>query len=219
MKKAIIIFIKNPEPGNVKTRLAKDISSYKAAMLYRCFVEDIISSLCNIDADILIFHNTDDQDTFVEWLGAKYSFFYQKGEDLGEKMKNAFLKTFEIGYTETIIIGSDTPEISMEIIAEGFNMFTGFDAVIGPARDGGYYLLGFKKSSFLNDVFENIHWSSSTVFKETISILETKKIPVFTLVELNDIDNIDDIEYLLSTTINTPDRCPKTIDFISKELK
>lgn len=190
----IIFFIKNPEKGRIKTRLAKDLNEDFVLDLYKCFVLDILAALNNLKFDFKIFYDPPGCLAKIkEWLGEHYSFVPQKGEDLGLKMKNAFFDVFKHNYNKAIIIGSDTPNISNEVFINSFNNLDNNDAVIGPSFDGGYYLLGFNKETFLNKVFYNIEWSSEKVFNSTIDIFKANNYKVDILNLMNDIDTISDL--------------------------
>jgi len=120
----------------------------------------------------------------------------QHGRDLGERMKNGFLDGFAKGYKRVVLIGSDIPDLPKNSIEEAFQSLEETDAVIGPAFDGGYYLIGFRQSAFSSQVFEEINWGTATVFDETMKKLKRLRRSVHTLPRLRDIDTVEDLNHL-----------------------
>ena len=188
-KNLLIIFTKNPELGKCKTRLAKSIGDISALEVYKKLLQQTAKVTQDLSADKVVFNNTEpiDQDDFSSTYFSKKT---QRGDDLGEKMSNAFQEAFQNNYEKIVIIGSDLYDLQTRDIDEAFLQLTHNDYVIGPAKDGGYYLLGMKK--FTPEVFQEINWSTATVLKETLHILKNKKVALLT--QKNDIDTIDDIK-------------------------
>ena len=188
-KNLLIIFTKNPELGKCKTRLAKSIGDTAALEVYKKLLQHTAKVTQDLSADKVVFYNIEpiDQDDFSSTYFSKKT---QRGDDLGEKMSNAFQEGFQNHYEKVVIIGSDLYDLQTRDIDEAFLQLTHNDYVIGPAKDGGYYLLGMKK--FTPEVFQEINWSTATVLKETLHILKNKKVALLT--QKNDIDTIDDIK-------------------------
>lgn len=186
MQKSLIIFVRKPEAGKVKTRLASQVGNEKALEVYIKLLQHTQQICHNVNADKYLFGTELEDD--VSWDG----FFQarQRGDDLGNRMMNAFNYLFEKNYEKVVIIGSDCPLLTAEIIEEAFNKLDETDIVIGPAEDGGYYLLGMKK--LVPALFRNIQWSSATVFSDTIRILQSLSLTYFLLPELSDIDTEED---------------------------
>jgi len=183
----LIVFAKNPKLGKVKTRLAQSIGNEKALEIYKSLLkitEAATSGLIN--TDVHIYSNELMSNEY--WLGKKK--FLQEGNQLGEKMKNAMETAFSMGYTKVILIGSDLPDMSTELIENAVLQLDLNDVVIGPAKDGGYYLVGMTKP--LSYIFENKQWSTSTVLKDTLENLIDERI--YLLRELNDIDTFEDLQ-------------------------
>jgi rSAM/selenodomain-associated transferase 1 len=130
--------------------------------------------------------------------------FPQAGADLGERMKNAFQHCFADGFDDVIIIGSDIPDLPPEIFAEAFAALENRGAVIGPAADGGYYLIGFRKETFAPEAFEGIVWSTQAVFAETVARLERVGVGVHLLPSWRDVDTVDDLRDLVRRHRDTP---------------
>lgn len=219
-KNCIIVFIKYPQPGLVKTRLAKDIGSRHAAGLYAGFIREILTTLQRIKEDVLIFYNpTHSLKAYKTAFGKKYVYMAQKGNNLGTRMNNAFITCFNKGYTKTIIIGSDMPDISAQIIKKAFISLSSHDAVIGPAYDGGYYLIGFKQSRFESRIFKNIQWSTDKVYKKTIKICAKNKIKTKILQKMRDIDTIKDLSSVYKKMKKLTPQAVKTIKYLHQNKK
>lgn len=189
MKKLLIIFVKNPELGKVKTRLASSIGDEEALKVYRkllSITEKAAAQLNSIDVRVY-FTSSIDKSLFKE-----SSYYLQSDGDLGEKMMNSFNVGFEDGYNQIVGIGSDLPDLSSSILEEAFEVLNLQDTVFGPAKDGGYYLLGMKQLH--RCIFENKPWSTEQLLNLTLKELEAQNISSHLLQELNDIDTIEDLE-------------------------
>lgn len=186
---ALIIFTRNPVIGRVKTRLAKTIGKKKALEIYCNLLFHTMTETQAIDCDKYLFYdetiNTNDF-----WANDIYKKRVQFGIDLGDKMQNAFELLFKQGYKKCIIIGSDSFELKSKHITDAFFKLNHNEVVIGPAEDGGYYLLGLKKEN--TAIFKNKDWGSSSVLNDTLENLKNYKIDFLEI--LNDIDTIDDLE-------------------------
>lgn len=190
LKNALIIFVKNPKSGKVKTRLALGSSNKQALEIYLQLLNHTLNEskqLSNCEKYVFYSDKIESND---EWAKNGFIQVLQKGNDLGERMKNAFQHLFSKGHQNCIIIGSDCPQINTEILDIAFNKMKDHDAVIGPANDGGYYLLGIK--NLFEQVFENKAWSSTSVFLETMKDFKDLSLNTYILPELIDIDTIED---------------------------
>lgn len=185
MKPALIIFARRPVEGKVKTRLAKTIGSSEALSVYRQLLNYTHSVLLTVDADRFVYYS-DEIDEKDHWLNRHYFKRLQAEGDLGDKMKQAFDELFQMGYQKVIILGTDCPELESQHIQNAINELEEKDVVIGPAKDGGYYLLGKKK--MIADLFSNKLWSTDQVFNQTLSDLERLNISYSLLSTLTDID-------------------------------
>lgn len=186
-KNLLIVFVKNIILGKVKTRLAKTIGDVGAFNIYSELfsITERESQKANIDRHIYF------SDVIIpsKWEGDLK--FVQEGENLGEKMKNAFQHGFDEGYENIILIGSDLPNISKEIIESGFDALQDNDVTFGPALDGGYYLIGLSKMNA--SIFEDKPWSQSTLLDVTLHQLSEQQSSVSLLTPLNDIDTFEDL--------------------------
>lgn len=216
-KECILLFVKYPHCGLVKTRLAEKTNPRFAAELYKNFVADTLEILKNLSQDLRIFFEPPaDEENFKNWLGPSYNYASQRGDDLGQKMKNAFQHVFAEGFLKALVIGSDTPDLPKEYIDLAFKAMESHDAVIGPADDGGYYLLGFSKESFLPEVFEDITWGSSDVCDQTVNIMERHSQKVFLLPQWFDVDTLEDLKMFVLRNKNSTFRQCETFSYLVK---
>ncbi len=186
MKKALITFVRNPELGKVKTRLAKEVGDKKALLVYKKLLEHTKQVISQVICDRYIFTT---EPLTVPWQGC---FEEKQAEgDLGERMCKAFEWLFNKGYRQLVIIGSDCIELNADHIEVGFSQLEKQDIVIGPAFDGGYYLLGMNQ--LYPFVFEGITWSSDQVFNQTIQKIRTQNLRMHTLEILSDVDELKDL--------------------------
>ncbi|MCF6296196.1 MAG: TIGR04282 family arsenosugar biosynthesis glycosyltransferase [Flavobacteriaceae bacterium] len=188
-KNLIIIFTRNPELGKVKTRLAKTIGNESALNIYKFLLNYTEKTIRNIDCDKAIYYTSDVKHNDI-WDETIYQKHLQKGDDLGLRMLNAFDNAFKNNYQKVVIVGSDLFDLQSKHIEETFRNLDNHNVVIGPAKDGGYYLLGMKK--LYTQVFKNKVWGTETVRKNTMQDLQNES--VFLLEELNDIDTYDDMK-------------------------
>lgn len=189
-KQLLIIFYRNPLTGKVKTRLAATVGDKKALDVFRQLSLHIKNITENLPLDKIVFYS-DFIDLIDIWPNARYLKALQQGDGLGERMKAAFAASFETGYTSVCIIGTDCYELTSEIIGRGFEALTTADVVIGPARDGGYYLLGMNR--LYPSFFENKRWSTDSVFRDTISDFDLLGLKYAILPVLTDVDKEDDL--------------------------
>lgn len=194
---ALIIFIKNPEEGKVKTRLAKTIGSSGALNIYKKLLNLTLQSALEIPVSRQLWYSSyiDYED---EWGQAHFGKFLQEGDDLGVRMKKAFAQAFDEGFEKVVIIGSDCPDVTPEILQQAFSQLDEKPVVIGPARDGGYYLLGMRY--FIPSLFLDKNWSTKRVYSQTTETLNQLNVEFEVLPELNDIDTEEDLKK--STVLN-----------------
>jgi rSAM/selenodomain-associated transferase 1 len=215
---SIIIFIKYPGQERVKTRLSLDLGKTITEELYKNFVFDLLKTLENINiVKHIYFTPNSAQDQMISWLGTGYDYIPQNGKNLGERMKNAFINEFKQGGKKVIIIGSDIPDLPPDLIMNAFLSLKKNDAVIGPTYDGGYYLLGFIREKFLQEVFKEISWSTENVFDQTMNIFKKNNYRVHILRKWRDIDTIEDVKKLITRNRSTFFKKSKTISYLLKQ--
>ncbi len=188
--KRLIVFVKNPELGRVKTRLAKTVGAQMALDVYNYLLEITRNTTKELKCNKAVYYSK-----FVDmddnWPNDVFDKFVQKGENLGKKMWSAFSEAFDEGFEKVMIIGSDCPQLSQEIIEMGFDLLESVDVVIGPAKDGGYYLLGMKDP--LDFLFEDKEWSTDSVFEDTVMDIVTAGKKYAKLPMLSDLDDAYDL--------------------------
>jgi len=193
---AVIVFTRFPVEGKVKTRLAKNMGNKFAVSFFRVCAEHTFNQILKVQefsSGLFLFCSEENEiEQLMKWAGNNFKFYPQQGSNLGEKMYNAFSTVFKKGYKKVIIIGTDAPDISSKIMLSAVSMLDNYSVVIGPANDGGYYLLGLK--SELIDLFSGIEWSTDSVFDSTIEKLNNFKINYFILDKLTDIDTLEDLQ-------------------------
>ncbi|MBW7991277.1 MAG: glycosyltransferase [Planctomycetes bacterium] len=212
----LLLFVKSPIKGQVKTRLAAETDGDFVVELYKCFVEDMISLIENLGVQFKVCFCPDNmKSTFSEWLGEQYCYTPQTGDNLGERLRNAFDSAFKEGFSNVVAIGSDSPDLPVHYLIESFEALAGHDTVIGPANDGGYYLIGFSKEGFIPEAFDNISWSTDSVFEQTVSILKRHGRKMYLLPLWHDVDTIADLKSLLLRTKNTVFEKSKTYSYLT----
>jgi uncharacterized protein len=189
-QQAIILFVRAPVLGKVKTRLAATMGNEKALAVYRLLLAHTYALVQDGAIPVYVYY----ADEVVQddlWQGHFIVKKQQQGGDLGERMKNAFDEVFALSHQKVIIIGSDCYELTEAIIMDAFSALEKNDAVIGPAADGGYYLLGLRR--MIPAVFENIAWSTATVKDDTVQVLAQNNIAFSLLPTLRDVDEEKDL--------------------------
>lgn len=186
----LLIFIKNPEKGKAKTRLAQGVGEERALRIYQALLGHTRQVAQGVEARRLLFYSSfvDEQD---EWPATDFDKRLQEGHDLGERMQRAFAEGFRAG-SPVVIIGSDCAQLTSELVEEAIAHLQRHDFVIGPAEDGGYYLLGMR--TFMPAVFEDIQWSTAGVFAATLQRLHANNWTCQLLPTLSDIDFEEDWE-------------------------
>jgi rSAM/selenodomain-associated transferase 1 len=188
-KNALIIFTRNPELGKCKTRLAATVGDQNALAIYKFLLAHTVKITRNLSADIYVYYSEQIRDT-DSWDNSIYRKKQQHGENLGIRMHNAFTEVFNMGYTRAIIIGSDMYDMTTKDIEHAFTAFDKNDFILGPAEDGGYYLLGMK--TVKPSLFKNKIWGTETVLNKTLEDLKLEKVGLLT--EKNDVDYYEDIK-------------------------
>ena len=209
------MFVKEPKPGFVKTRLAKHLGDKFTLDLYKSFVKDLISTLSKKEFDfkLCVYPNID----LINKTFGDFDNFLQVQGDLGLKMHKAFEEQFEQGYEKIVLIGSDTPHISTELINKSFKELEHHDIVLGPSLDGGYYLIAFNKQTFLPEVFKGISWSTQVVLEQTLQKLNNKNVYLHEI--LNDIDILEDLKAFYDEFQNGYFKNSSTIKLLNQNKK
>lgn len=189
MSQVLMVFVRNPVAGKVKTRLARDVGDEKALRIYQkllTYTREIIRSV-PVQKQIWYSDNIPENN---RWRGQHVDYKVQVGADLGERMKHAFSDAFGQGYDRAVIIGSDCAELTSAHLRETYRRLQNTDLVIGPSEDGGYYLLGMNE--FHPRLFDDIDWSTDRVFSQTLDRVNSLGLEYHLLEELNDVDYQED---------------------------
>ena len=185
----LLIFTRNPELGKCKTRLAATIGDSAALDVYKFLLGHTVKITSNLQAEKYVYYSEEIWQKDV-WSNSIFTKKLQSGHDLGARMMNAFAEGFEAGFKKIIVIGSDMFDLSQEDLKDAFGQLEHHDFVVGPAKDGGYYLLGMKKMKPI--LFENKKWGTSSVLEDTLATIKNEN---YTLLPIkNDVDLYEDIK-------------------------
>lgn len=195
MSEKLIVFTRYPEPGTTKTRLIPVLGKTGAANLHRLMAQRTIACALSLEKSrrlsVEIHRSGGSQQLMQDWLGSDIICENQIDGDLGARMTAAFEKSFNSGAEKTAIIGTDCPDLKAEIMAQAFEELSQNDLVLGPAKDGGYYLIGLRRS--IPELFGGIHWGTSEVLACTRAIAQKLDLNIAYLPTLTDIDLPEDL--------------------------
>jgi rSAM/selenodomain-associated transferase 1 len=198
MKRALIIFVKAPITGKVKTRLQPCIASEKVVEIYKSFVTEILTKCSGIKrVNKFLGCTPTKDDDFLKAMKKTYrmKMFLQRGASLSERIFNAFQDHFKKGYTEVVLIGSDSPTIPLDYIKTAFFKLKRTDFIIGPCFDQGLYLIGAQKKK-ANDIFRNLRLDTGEDVNTILRLVNTMNIKFSMLPFWYDVDTIDDLRFL-----------------------
>jgi rSAM/selenodomain-associated transferase 1 len=193
LKQHLIIFTRYPEAGKTKTRLIPVLGSAGAANLQRQMTEYTLSQAQKLQQGISIelrFAGGNLQ-LMQEWLGSCLLYQCQGEGDLGARMARSLFDAFEQNAAAVVIIGTDCPEADTQILAQAFTQLQTVDLILGPAADGGYYLIGLRR--FIPELFMNINWGTAEVLQQTLDVAKKLNISYVCLPTLSDIDRPEDL--------------------------
>lgn len=196
-KNALVLFAKAPVAGMAKTRLQPHIPPGNSARLQEALIKDSISKMDQVDKveKFIYFYPAEQIEMFEKLTGnLPFHLVRQNGADLGEKMENAFKHLFEQGFLKVVITGVDSPTLPLEYITEAFTKLDRSELVIGPAEDGGYYLIGIKGKVL--PLFSGVEWGSGNVLSQTEKLIKKHNIKPTLLPLHYDVDTIDDLRFL-----------------------
>lgn len=188
-KNLLLIFTRNPELGKCKTRLAAKVGDEAALEIYKFLLDHTVKTTKDLCAQKSVYYSEEIWQNDI-WDNSIFDKKLQVGINLGERMADAFQEGFERGFEKIIIIGSDMYDLDQKNIEEAFTAMENNDFVIGPALDGGYYLLGMKK--YKSELFSKKEWGKETVLEATLNNLKEEKLAI--LPERNDIDHYEDLK-------------------------
>lgn len=191
--RAVVLFVKAPIPGRVKTRLARDIGDQAACSIYQKLTEQALQQVLVSGFPLALFFAGNEEELPAGWKQQARYLVQQQGADLGERMAHAFRKLFTDGEAQVVLIGSDIPGLDAAYLQQAFRLLASHDLVIGPTEDGGYCLIGFNCDSFADSVFQQIPWSTDQVVRQTLMRCEQDGLKPVLLDMLRDIDTLDDL--------------------------
>jgi hypothetical protein len=192
LKQGLIIFVRNPDRGKIKTRIANILGDEVALSVYKTLLNKTHFITQDLQVEKFVFYADYINDNDL-WEEKSFKKALQHGDDLGERMQNAFKVLFDKGFEQVIVIGSDCNDLTSAILNNAFEQFSKADIIIGPANDGGYYLLGM--NTYLPELFDNKKWSTASVYQDTYNQVQSLKLNTFILPALSDVDEVDDINF------------------------
>ena len=189
---AIIVFVKYPEPGKVKTRLAAKIGNALAADIYSYFVQETFFVMKQVKTaeKFVAFSPQEREKDFFQFFKSEGTWFPQlKSQSLGDRIHHAMNYVLQQGYRRVVAIGTDSPSLPAEYVAQALEELKKHDTVVGPSEDGGYYLIGARKAP--KELFQQIDWSTDKVFEQTIARTKEYDLSVQILPAWYDVDDIE----------------------------
>ncbi|MFC1964712.1 TIGR04282 family arsenosugar biosynthesis glycosyltransferase [Chloroflexota bacterium] len=192
---ALVIFIRFPHSGKVKSRLAQTLGPGIATVFYQLCAQKIVCELDQFSGEVnkyLSYSQKSDKDEIGHWAGSRFRLIPQDEGDLGQRLEQSFRSLLKGGFGKAIIMASDVPDLTKNIMNDAVSALDDHDLVIGPCNDGGYYLIGMKKLH--GELFEGISWSTDKVLEQTLTIASEQELSVFSLITLRDIDTEHDLK-------------------------
>lgn len=216
---ALVIFAKAPVPGQVKTRLCPPLTPDEAATLHGSFVLDTVErtraaiAASHLPAVRILACAPSSAHVFFKIMEERHGvrLLDQQGEDLGARMHGTFVDCFAEGFTRVVLVGTDVPSLPLPYFRQAFEALATHDLVLGPAQDGGYYLIGLTRPAA--GLFENIPWSSDRVLAATRERADKSGLRIRSLPVWRDIDTLEDLQVLIQESANEADRQPKARTF------
>ncbi len=196
MRRALIVFAKQPVPGQTKTRLHSILSPEQSARLYDAFVKDSLKHYSRLGCEVRLYIDGADKDVPEDWIHSGMQIYEQRGDDLGDRMLNAFAESFVSGAERIVIVGTDHPSLPPAYLELAFDLLqTPLSICIGPSRDGGYYALGMNECCA--GLFHEMTYSHDQVFAQTMQRAEEASHNVTVLPEWYDVDTPESLSWLL----------------------
>ena len=198
---SLIVFVKNPVPGAVKTRLQTRYAPKQVAALYTAFVRDVLARAERIDVDqrVIAFDPPDAESEVRTLFGggkAQWQYVPQVQDDLGTRMRDALVQQLDAGASGAVLIGTDIPSLPAHHITQAYDLLRTKDVVLGPSVDGGYYLVGVSKP--MPEIFEDVEWSTSSVLAQTIDRVQRAGHTLGLVPPWFDVDTPDELDFLLA---------------------
>ncbi len=208
-KEIFLVFLRAPEKGRVKTRLARDLGEARTLELYRILADftlnagsEWLKKRAGSREIWICYFPMDKKNLVTDWLGKDYTFLAQSGQDLGQRMANAMAAAFDDGADKVVLAGTDIPQIRAAHIDQAFGALEKKDVVLGPSVDGGYWLVGCRNPGFPHSIFQSKDWGGDSVFSSTVEDCCRDGLTWEKLAVLRDVDTIEDLEVLEGQGIN-----------------
>jgi hypothetical protein len=196
----VVVFARAPVPGETKTRLIPTLGALGAAELYRCFLLDVLARAAEVAAGVVVAASEAAQADAVRELVReacpRAEVILQRGDDLGERMMNAFQEAFTQGYRRVVILGTDLPTLPFDRVTRALDLLRDRELVLGPCLDGGYYLIGLRRAR--PQLFQHMEWGGSAVLVDTLRRAQSIGASVSLLEPWFDVDTPRDLEVLRS---------------------
>jgi len=207
----LILFVRLPEPGRVKTRLAASLGPERAAALYRAMAGDCLDVARRSGAPLTVACDPPGREADVAaWLGPGPGYAPQEGEGLGERMARAFARAFTAGAGRVLLMGSDAPDVPPGRLDQAFALLGARPAVLAPSPDGGFWCVGFAASAWRADVFADLPWSSSGTLAALLVRLRSLGLDPALLPPWPDVDTPEDLQALVGRLSGARDAAPRT---------
>jgi len=225
-RERLIVFTRYPEPGTTKTRMIPQLGAEGAADLQRRMTEHIVARVVELiglrSMPVEIRFEGGDEQLMAAWLGNDFAYRPQGRGDIGLRMGHALKDAFGVGFENVVIIGSDIPDITTDIMLDAFEVLKQVDLVLGPAGDGGYYLIGVRRKTFRHwspELFSNISWGTENVLPQTLAITKKLGLNYSLLDTLNDVDRPEDLSvWYQAAKPYPPPNCSKMLSVIIPTL-
>lgn len=215
----IVLMIRSPELGKVKTRLAADVGDETALELYLAFIEDSLEMLEGLNIDVILsLYSNDNNRQIMDHIHNVYEIIDQKGKNLGERQYNSLKGAFRLGYGKAVVMAADCPDLEPDFIEGAFTSLNHCDAVIGPCEDGGYYLLGINREKLDQGMFSDVEWGSDQVMEKIRSNANHLGLIMFELPLWYDVDTYDDL-LVMSNRIRGSERARNTMRVLPQVSK
>ena len=208
MKDLLIVFAKEPAKDKVKTRLSRCLTAGRRLKLYKAFLKDTLNIVKNIRAEKILAYDSNKSPGYLRSIAGGLSLYKQRGRGLGQSMHNAFKFAKDNKASKIVIIGTDSPDLPVGFIRQAFKRLETKDVVLGPSRDGGYYLIGLKEPC--KDIFSSVKGSTPQVFKKTIENCKRKGKKISLLKSWYDVDTKDELLHLMAKIAKDKKSAPWT---------
>lgn len=216
-RRCILLFLRAPVPGRVKTRLERHLPRHLVVALYRAFVEDLLETIDRSGFSLQICYCPPNQGAMVRnWLGPDRQYRAQSGKDLGQRMAHGFASAFGEGFDPVLVLGSDLPDLPLAVLETAFSHMALTGSVIGPSTDGGYYSIGFCNNRFEPDIFSQIAWGSSKVLAQTLDRMTAAGLTCHHLPPWQDVDERDDLKALAQRLRWGRSSAPRTLACLNR---